>query len=247
MSTQRDWGSSGFGDGDLYDAVRPDYPEAAITYFVRTFDLNAHSAVVDLGAGSGIFTRQIRPWVGGVTAVEPSASMRRTLSATTPDVTVMEGSDVAIPLPDGLVDVVFAAQAFHWFDAPRALAEIHRVLRSGGGLGLIWNERDERVAWVRDLGEAMQWPHYQPYAFGRDFSPEVLAGPFARLERTHFTHAQPQTRDQLRRRVLSTSYVSLMSERDRAQVMSDVEQVIGGLDEPIVMPYVTDVYRASAA
>lgn len=247
MTSRRELGSTGFGNGALYDEVRPDYPREAIEYFVRTFGLDATTTVVDLGAGSGIFTRQIRHVVGHVTAIEPSASMRQTFRATTPEIDVLDGTDVSIPLLNSAVDVVFVAQAFHWFDRPRALVEIHRVLRPGGGLGLIWNERDESVPWVRELGEAMRWPEYQPYEVGRDFSEDILSGPFQDVERAHFSHVQYLSKEQLRRRVLTTSYVSVMDESERREILSDVEVVVRSLPEALSLPYDTDVYRARAS
>ena len=66
---------------------------------------------------------------------------------------MLEGTAEAIPLPAGSVDAVTVAQAFHWFDADAALAEIHRVLRPGGGLGLIWNAMEVDVEWVAVLRE----------------------------------------------------------------------------------------------
>ena len=115
---KRDLASSGFANGPLYNSARPNYPTPAIDYFVATFGLNHGSRVLDLGAETGIFSRQILAHVGRLTAVDPSASMRESFRAATPGVEILDGSDVSIPLGDASVDVVFVAQAFHWFDAP---------------------------------------------------------------------------------------------------------------------------------
>jgi SAM-dependent methyltransferase len=236
----------GFADGSSYNAARPDYPLVAIEHFVATLGIAPTMHVLDLGAGTGIFTRQILPYVEKVTAVEPSSSMRASLRSETPGVEVLEGSDVAIPLGDGAVDAVFVAQAFHWFDAPRALAEIHRVLVPGGGLGLIWNERDETVAWVEELSRAMRWDVHQPYKVGTDFSDVVAAGPFGDVARVEFKHLQTLTREGLYQRVLTTSYISLMSDGEREALMKDVGLVVERQASPIEMPYVTSVYTAKA-
>lgn len=238
--------AKGFANGALYNAARPDYPLAAIEHFVDTFALSRSTYALDLGAGTGIFTRQILPFVGRVTAVEPSASMRASLREATPDVEVLEGSDVAIPLTDAAVDVVFAAQAFHWFDAPRALVEIHRVLTPGGGLGLIWNERDESVDWVAALSRAMRWDTQQPYDVGTDYTQAVAAGPFTDVERVKFVHVQSLTREGLYQRVLTTSYISLMAHDPLEALMKNVALVVEELPEPIAVPYVTNVYTATA-
>ena len=83
--------------------------------------------------------------------------MRAQLATTVGDgdgVEIVDGTAEAIPLPAASVDAVVVAQAFHWFDAIRALSEIHRVLRPGGRLLLAWNRRDESVPWVRAHGRA---------------------------------------------------------------------------------------------
>jgi SAM-dependent methyltransferase len=242
-----DLGTIGFSNGSLYDSSRPDYPVKALEYFVSSLGLNRSSRILDLGAGTGIFTRQILPYVGTITAVEPSASMREALRTSSPNVKVLEGSDIAIPLDDDSVDVVFVAQAFHWFDAPRALDEIHRVLAHSGRLGLIWNERDESEDWVLALSRAMQWATKQPYDVGADFTEIVASGPFNDIERVTFAHAQTLTREGLLRRVSSTSYISTMEDEQRDLLMGDVNKVVDALAEPIVLPYITTAYSARAA
>ena len=241
-----DLGTDGFANGERYDSVRPDYPRSAVAYLVDALGIDSDAHVVDLGAGTGIFTNQLVPFGPRITAVEPTAGMRDVLAKRLPSVTVLEGRDVAIPLESGSADCVIAAQAFHWFDAPLALEEIHRVLVDGGRLGLVWNERDESVAWVADLGRAMQWPKFQPYEVGRDFSPVIAAGPFVNVERRKFAHRQVLRHEQLVQRVLSTSYIAVMSEDERADLMAEVANVIRRLPNPVELPYVTDVYRATA-
>ncbi|HVB19493.1 MAG TPA: class I SAM-dependent methyltransferase [Acidimicrobiales bacterium] len=244
--SKRELGVTGFRDGIGYNAVRPDYPGEAMAFFASTFGLDGTVRALDLGAGSGIFTRQIRDLVGEVVAVDPSDSMREAFEKETPGLEVLDGSDIAIPLEDASVDVVFVAQAFHWFDSMRALDEIRRVLKTGGGLGLIWNERDESVPWVRDLGVAMRWDDFQPYETGQDFSPILAAGPFVDVQRATFRHAQTLTKQALYQRVLTTSYVSLMNEAQREELLRDVAEVVEPLEETLTLPYVTDVYRATA-
>jgi SAM-dependent methyltransferase len=161
-------------------------------------------------------------------------------------VRVLDGRDVAIPLDSESVDCVIVAQAFHWFDAPMALEEIHRVLVDGGRLGVLWNERDESVPWVADLGEAMRWPIHQPYQVGQDFTPILESGPFINVERRKFNHRQILDHERLLQRVVTTSYIAVMEDAERATVMRDVRQVVDALPAVVELPYVTDVYRATA-
>jgi SAM-dependent methyltransferase len=239
-------GKTGFQNGKLYDVARPSYPDDAIEYFLAKLGLDKSTHVLDLGAGSGIFSRQLRPFVGRVTAVEPSASMRDSFRSTNANMEILEGSDVSIPIEDDSVGAVFVAQAFHWFDAPRALQEIHRVLVHQGGLGLIWNERDESVEWVEELSRAMQWDTRQPYEVGMDFTEMIAAGPFTSVERVEFKHTQLLSREGLLRRVLTTSYITTMEQEERDQLMASVGEVADQLIEPIVLPYVTTAYTARA-
>jgi SAM-dependent methyltransferase len=241
-----DYGTSGFADGERYQNARPNYPHDAITFLVDSLGIEDDAHVLDLGAGTGIFTGQLVPYCANITAVEPTPGMRDVLSRRLPKVNVLDGRDVAIPLEDATVDCVIVAQAFHWFDAPVALEEIHRVLVDGGRLGVLWNERDESVVWVADLGEAMRWPTHQPYEVGQDFTPVLASGPFVNIERRKFSHRQVLDHEGLLQRVLTTSYIAVMDDEEQRTVMCDVEKVVDQLPETIELPYVTDVYRATA-
>lgn len=242
-----DLAAAGFADGRRYHDARPDYPQRAVDFLVDELGLGPASHVVDLGAGTGIFTAQVLPRCGRVTAVEPAEAMRRELARNLPGVDVLAGRDTAIPLADATADAVTVAQAFHWFDAPRALVEIHRVLVPGGGLGLLWNEIDESVPWVAAYSVAMRWPTCQPYRVGTDFTPVLAAGPFRDVRRRAFGHVQVLDHAGLLRRAESVSYVSVMAEQERRALLADVARVVRALPEPVALPYVTVAYRATAA
>ncbi len=126
---------------DEYERTRPSYPPALLD----VLPLDADAAVLDLGAGTGKLTRVLAARYGVVTAVEPLANMRAMLQRVVPGVTALAGSAEQIPLDDGSVDGVFAAQAFHWFDKPVAVPEIARVVRPGGVFAIVWNEGDDEL------------------------------------------------------------------------------------------------------
>jgi SAM-dependent methyltransferase len=241
-----DLAARGFTDGPLYDSARPDYAIGAVEHIVSTFSLDATSHVLDLGAGTGIFSRQIAPYVSRVTAVEPSASMRASLSARGPGITVMEGRDVSIPLVAASVDAVVVAQAFHWFDAPRALVEIHRVLSAGGGLALVWNDRDESVEWVAKLTRVLEPIRPPALDSVRDVAPLRASELFSEVSHARFSHVQVLTRDDLFRLILSRSYVAVLDDVSRERLLRDVARVVDSLDEPLSLAYATDVYCALA-
>ncbi|HET9559925.1 MAG TPA: methyltransferase domain-containing protein, partial [Actinomycetota bacterium] len=127
-----------------YERGRPGYPAGAVEELVRVLGIGPGATVLDLAAGSGKLTRQLVPAGATLLAVEPSAAMRERLAG----VRVLAGTAEAIPVAGGSVDAVTVGQAFHWFDGPRAVAELHRVLQPGGRVGLLWNVRDESVPWM---------------------------------------------------------------------------------------------------
>jgi SAM-dependent methyltransferase len=120
---------------DDYERGRPGWPAQV----ADVADVPASATVLELGAGTGKLTRLLITRFDHVIAVEPDEAMRRVLASACPEAEVHPGSAEAIPLADGSVDAVFAAEAFHWFDGERALAEIERVLRARGALVMMWN------------------------------------------------------------------------------------------------------------
>lgn len=115
----------------LYERARPGYPPAAVAWLAECLGIGPGAAVLDLAAGTGRLTRLLATTGADVVAVEPVAEMRAAIGSG-----ALAGTAEAIPVADGRVDAVTVGEAFHWFDGLRALAEIHRVLRPGGRLGL---------------------------------------------------------------------------------------------------------------
>ena len=199
--------------------------------------------VVDLGAGTGIFSRLVASLGHRVTAVEPDPEMRSRLEAASPAVTVLEGSAEQIPLTDGSAGAVVAAQAFHWFDNHAARAEIARVLASHGVFAPIWNVRDESVAWVAGLSrildagsDASATIHARP---GRQFGPLFL-----RAERAEFRHSVPQTAESLLDVVRSRSAYLVADSAEQRRTDEAVRSLVRGLPEPFELPYVTVAFKA---
>ena len=151
----------GFSRGSsAYERARPDYPDEAREFLVRTFGLGPGKTVAEIGAGTGKWTRQLSKTGAEVLAVEPLAAMRRKLRAAVPGVTVLARRGEETGLPEGSVDLVTVAQAMHWLDAPRALQEFRRILRPGGGVAIVYNERREQGVRGRRLRELMD--RYRP-------------------------------------------------------------------------------------
>ena len=147
----------GFARGaEAYARGRPSYPLAGVAWASKELGLGQGSVVLDLAAGTGKLTALLTGFAKLV-AVEPVAEMRAEL-AKLPGVEVREGTAEALPARDAEFDAVFIAQAFHWFPTHTVLAELHRVLRPGGGLCLLWNRWDRRVPWA-DAVKAITAPY----------------------------------------------------------------------------------------
>lgn len=140
---------------ESYERGRPDYPRAAVRYLARELGLHRGRTVVELGSGTGKFTRALLPSGATVVAVEPTAGMRRVFARELPGTLVLDGTAEAIPLPDGFADAVVAAEAFHWFRTGPALREIARVLRPGGRLGLVFNEKSTSSRFSRRVSTVL--------------------------------------------------------------------------------------------
>ena len=131
--------AAGFGSAaDVYERARPSYPPEAIVWLFEVTVVGPGDTIVYLGAGTGKLTRLLVPREARVVAVEPIPEMRALIDVGE----AIDGTAESIPLEDGSAALVTVAQAFHWFDLDRALPEIHRVLRRGGFLALVWNMRD---------------------------------------------------------------------------------------------------------
>jgi SAM-dependent methyltransferase len=137
-----------------YERARPGYPSEAAAHIAHRCQLGSGSRVLDVGAGTGKLSRLLASTGAEVIAAEPLAAMRLVVACLR-GVAVLGGRAEALGLRSAACDVVTVAQAFHWFDAPVALAEMHRVLRPGGHLFLVWNVRDTGRSWVREFNQAL--------------------------------------------------------------------------------------------
>jgi SAM-dependent methyltransferase len=236
--------AAGFGRAaDVYERSRPSYPADAVARLAAELGIGPGRTVLDLAAGTGKFTRLLAELGADLVAVEPSPAMRSEFAAVLPDVPLYEGTAEQIPLAANSADAVVVAQAFHWFNAPKALVEIERVLRPEGGLGLIWNERDESVPWVAELSRVMQWDVRMPYAVGTDFR-AVLdeSGRFTPARRERFRFEQQLDRDGLCERVSTTSFIAAMDAAERDVLLGAVRDLVSDFPERFSLPYVTELF-----
>lgn len=236
--------AAGFGAAaEVYERGRPSYPEGVVRLFSDQLGIGPGSTVVDLAAGTGKLTRLLVPTGATVVAVEPVEAMRAQLVALLPEVEVRDGTAESMPLPDGSTGAVTVAQAFHWFDPEGALTEIARVLEPGGGLGLVWNERDESVPWVAELSSLMDWGEQRPYRRDQDWAAVVEASDrFTPLQHRQLSHRQELDVETLVERVLSTSYIAARPAEQNVGLADAVRALAADLPARFELPYLTDVH-----
>jgi len=234
--------------GEDYERARPSYPPEAVELLVRELGIGPGSTVLDLGAGTGKLTRLLRPMGATLVAVEPVEAMRRHLTIMA-DVEVLDGTAEDIPLADASVDSVVAGTAFHWFRGEEALAEIVRVLKPDGGLGLVWNNPDRDVDWVAEIWNLVDTkrrsaPRNRDLRWKQAFASAHRLTP---LEHRRFSHSQPLGVEGLIARVRSIAFVASLPPSEREDLLARVREMAstqarlaGGA--PLQLPYRTDVY-----
>ena len=224
---------------DAYDRARPSYPREAAVWLAG----DEPTTVLELGAGTGKLTELLVEIGHDVHATDPDEAMLARLRARLPDVLTSVASAEKIPAPDAAFDVVVAAQAFHWFDHDRALPEIARVLKPGGRLALVWNQRDERIPWVRRLGALIGSQDQQ-----RSEHPLVVSPHFGFVEDQAFRHWQVVDRESIQELALSRSNVAVLDDDARAAKLAEVlafyDDYGRGMDG-MQLPYVASCFRAT--
>src|SRR6185436_3641029 len=172
-----------------------------------------------------------------------------------PSVPVLSCTAEQLPFAGRSLDAITVAQAFHWFDAPVALAEAARTLCDGGRLGLLWNARDRTQAHVDALWSIMDrvekqapWRKHEEWREAA-FTETAFFGP---LHEATFHHAQLMTVDEVVDRFRSVSHVAVLDDAAQAAVLDEVRATLAvhpdtaGRDE-IVIPYRVDAYWCEKA
>jgi SAM-dependent methyltransferase len=227
-----------------YERGRPGYPREAIEWLLGEKPLE----VLDVGAGTGKLTGALLDAGHRVIAVEPLAQMRAILAAGLPAARALAGSAEALPLEDASVDAVTVGAAFHWFDQRAALAEIARVLRPPGVLGLLGNGFDVARPWVARVREilgppALERPGHWP-------SMGDLGARFADVEDREFPHEQRIDAAGLRDLASSRSSLAIMPEAERGAVLASVDRLWEQDPElrgraHVLLPWRTNVRRCT--
>jgi len=228
---------------DAYERARPGYPLAALDWLAERLGLRAGRTVVDVAAGTGKLTRLLVAKGARVVAVEPVDEMRALVA---PPAQVLAGTAEDLPLPDAGADAATVAQAFHWFDGDRALAELHRVLRPGGHLALVWNRRrleDPLQAALEELLAPVRGdvPAHRSDRWRAAFARTQRFGP---LEERDFPHAQALDAGGLADRIGSISFVAAADDATRAELLARVQALVPAKGGTVTLRYLCAVQVA---
>ena len=213
-----------------YVKYRPGYPAEVIETLQIRCGLTSNCVIADIGSGPGNLARLFLDIGNQVFAVEPNAEMRNAgfdLLGERGNYHSIEGTAEETHLPDSAVDLVTAAQAFHWFDWPRAKAEFLRILRPRGWVVLLWNERlTDSTQFLRDY-EALLLKYGTDYKEVRhersyDSVDDFFGGPYHHAE---FDNRQLVDFDGLRGRLLSSSYVPSANDPRREPMLGELQEL----------------------
>jgi SAM-dependent methyltransferase len=232
-----------------YIRFRPGYPEEIIPLLRAETGISPTSSVADIGSGTGISTELFLRAGFPVIAVEPNLEMREAaerLLASWPGFTSVNGTATATTLPDQSVDLIVAAQAFHWFDPLPTRAEFDRILKPACHVALIWNERELRsTPFLRDYEQLL-------VEFGTDYQEirhekvvSTLGGFFHGCHATHrFSKVQHFDFEGLRGRLLSSSYTPAPGHPNHETMLAELRRLFDRhqRDGRVELLYQTRVY-----
>lgn len=230
-----------------YVAARPDYAPALLTALRARCGLAEGATIADVGAGTGMLSRSLLAGGYQVVAVEPNAAMRAAAEAALagrPGYRSVAGSAEAMPLAAGSADLITAAQAFHWFDPEPARRESLRVLKPGGQVALIWNDRtaDDPLQTVLDdlAAEFGGAKRSAMVAQGERANLAVFFGG-APWQELAWPHAQQLTETGLQSLVFSRSYIPARESTEGPAVAAAVRRVFQrfAVDQHITVRYQT--------
>ncbi|TNF86337.1 MAG: class I SAM-dependent methyltransferase [Gammaproteobacteria bacterium] len=197
---------------DDYVRFRPAYPDSLVAALFADSAEAAALTIADIGSGTGIFTRLLLERGARVYAVEPNAAMRTAAESHLADYgnfTSVDGGAEDTGLADNSIDLVTAAQAFHWFNNRQSLAEFQRILKTDGRLALVWNNRNQRQPFQRAY-EALLHEHAPEYGKVNhmNLSDDDIAGFFApgQMQLCRFGYRQRLDFGSLLGRLKSSSY-----------------------------------------
>jgi SAM-dependent methyltransferase len=218
----------GFSDAEVYEKGRPVYGEAVVAALIEGLGLASGAPVLDLGAGAGALARPLLEAGLDVTAVEPLEQMRTVLGRAIGSERVRAGVAEEIPLGRGSVEAALAADSFHWFDERRALSEIRRVLRPGGGVAILRTYPVLDAPWGHELGSLIADSRPDHPAFvSRGAAAALEEDPaFGPVTETEITSEHASDRERTLAYVASLSWVGSLPADRLERLLADADAVL---------------------
>ncbi|MFT3742756.1 MAG: class I SAM-dependent methyltransferase [Pyrinomonadaceae bacterium] len=235
-----------------YVKYRPHYPGEIIEYLYETCGLSAQDIIADIGCGTGISSKLFLENGNRVIGVEPNAAMREAADeylAGFPKFELVDGTSAETSLTDKSVDLIVAAQAFHWFEPEKTRFEFHRILKPGGHIVLIWNERQLDTTPFLVGYEALLIKY--AYDYGNVRHENIAADQLRDFFRSEYTAAtfanfQDFDFDGIKGRLLSSSYMPSESDTVFPQMIKELQALFAKHAENgrIRVLYDTNVYTS---
>lgn len=236
-----------------YVRYRPSYPPEVIQTLERECDLTRDSVIADIASGTGIFTKLIVQHGNSVSGVEPNPDMRNAGAEFLKEYrkfTSVNGTAEATTLPNASVDFVTAAQAGHWFDIPQARKEFARILKPGGWLVLVWNERRiDLTPFLRDYEQLL-------LKYGTDYEQvrheHTVVGEFFKphpFQEQTFEIKQEFDYEGAQGRLLSSSYAPGQGHPNYSAMLRELRRIFDRhqQDGKVAFDYITRLYYGQLA
>jgi SAM-dependent methyltransferase len=210
---------------EAYDLFRPSPPPEVATILgdIRGLD------VLEVGAGTGKWTRLLIQLGANVTVVEPDDDMRAVLVRRSPGVRAVEGAAEALPLDDASYDAVLVSSAWHWFEQPAATMEMARVLRDGGALFVLWNGFSRDVAWLDEITALRERPedeHKRPRGWSADFGGESAFHVDSPIDSIELNWTWTRTTDEVVSLFGTFSGAIIRNDEERQQMESTIRALL---------------------
>lgn len=235
---------------ELYQQVRPDYPQDIVSWLQDQLQLCTNSQVIDLGSGTGKFLPYLQQITSHIIAIEPVQEMLAQLQHVYPEIQTLQASSEHLPVTANSIDAVICAQSFHWFANMETLQQIHQALKPSGHLALIWNQRDISVDWVKALADLIEplegnTPRYHSEKWKDVFKQQALFQ-LKNVQTFKLQHVGT-VENVVSKRLLSTSFIAALPEQEQQQLKALFEQIVFSYTgkyphDEIGFPYITHAY-----
>ncbi|MDD1747505.1 MAG: class I SAM-dependent methyltransferase [Methanomassiliicoccales archaeon] len=239
------------GRASSYAKARPGYPPELFDHLFAVGALSAGCKVADLGSGTGIFSELLLDLGVVVYAIEPNQEMRELAEerlSLAPGFHSVPGCAERTTLPDGSMDAVTAAQAFHWFDPDQTREELRRVLKPSGQVIMVWNNREKEAdpfnRAYSELVDRYSRDKHEIDALRQD--PQERFYPFG-YHHEQFHHSKDFDLAGLECLITSASYMPKNGEAGYQEMIEELGQLFAGhqVDDKVKIKYVTDCYHGS--